>query len=124
MLNRMKNDEIFSFLVERCMLTEAQLDTLIISRMEGTLRQKTSLRDRRRVSEGSFIRTLRQGQENVEKCLYTLILLEYLQVVSVEQIQGFARLGGLFSKVKDSSPSSEEVDRLTVALTDFISRFS
>jgi hypothetical protein len=123
-LQSIKNDTIVSFLSERSSLTLAQLDTILASQTQGDLKEKVSKRDKQKLSEGAFIRTLRQGQANIEACMYTLILLEYLGLVGPEDLERLSRLGVLISKVKESTPNREEIQRLIHSLQDFAETFS
>lgn len=113
-----------SFLSERCSLTFAQLDTILASQLEGNLRFKASRRDKQKLSQGAFVRTLRQGQRNIEACMYTLILLEYLGLAGPRDLEGLSRLGSLMWKVRESSVSKDEVSRLIGGIQDFAESFS
>lgn len=124
MLESMKNDALVLFLSEKCCLTDVQLDTILASQVDGNLKQKTEYRDKRKLSAGAFVRTLRQGQTNIEACMYTLILLEYLGLIRPEDLERLSRLGNLFSKVRGSSPDSEEIQRLIYAIREFAEGFS
>ena len=124
MLKNFRSDSIVSFLLERCSLTPAQLDTLMLSEAYDSLSEKASLRDRKKVSKGSFLRSLRQGQANVESSIYTLILLEYLGLVDSKQLLGLGRIGELISKVRGSSPSAESISNLLRAMEKFAEEFS
>ena len=88
------------------------------------MQHKASYRDKHKLSGGAFVRTLRQGQSNIEACMYTLILLEYLGLIRPEDLERLSRLGNLISKVKGSSPSPEEVRRLVSAIREFAEGFS
>jgi hypothetical protein len=119
-----KNDAIVSFLSEKCSLTEAQIDTIMLYQSEGDLKTKASLRDKHKVSEGAFVRTLRQGQKNIEACMHTFFLLQYLGLAGEGDLERLSRLGALISQVKDSAPDSETIERLIVALEEFTQTFS
>jgi len=123
-LNSVKKDALVSFLCEKCSLTQTQLDTILLSELDEELKTKASLRDRHKVSEGAFVRSLRQGQENIEASMYTLILLNYLGFVGENDFQKLSRISGLISKVKESSPDPEAIERLIVALQEFVEGFS
>jgi hypothetical protein len=118
MLESMKNDIFVSFLVERCSLTRVQLDTILASQTDGNLKRKLSHRDKRKLSPGAFIRTLRQGQRNIEACMYTLILLEYLGLVKPEGLERLSRLGTLISKLRESNPTTQEIGRVILAIQE------
>lgn len=124
MLESIKNDAIVSFVSRRSSLTFAQLDTILASQTQGDLKEKVSKRDKQKLSQGAFIRTLRQGQANIEACMYTLILLEYLGLVGSEDLERLSRLGVLISKIRGSSPNKEEIRRLIQGLQDFAETFS
>ncbi|MHB1907558.1 MAG: hypothetical protein ACYCQJ_01655 [Nitrososphaerales archaeon] len=124
MLNELKKDPLIRFLLARCSVSEAQLDTILLSQSDDKLEVRASKRDKGKVSTGSFMRTLRQGQKNIESCLYTLILLEYLRLVKADDLEKIGRLGRLISEVKQSTPSQEAVTRLVQALESFIEGFS
>ena len=115
---------IVSFLVERSSLTDAQLDTILLSQIEGNLKDRAKLRDKRKVSPGAFVRTLRQGQENIEACIYTMFLLSYLGLVEAEDLQRLARSSDLLSRIKDNVPSPETISRLIQAMEDLAQGFS
>jgi hypothetical protein len=124
MLQSLRKDAIISFLVERCSLTEAQLDTILLSQVEGDLKDRAKLRDKKRVSPGAFVRTLRQGQVNVEACIYTMLLLSYLGLIEAGDLQKLARSVELLSKIRESSLSVEALTRLTGAMEDLAQGFS
>jgi hypothetical protein len=124
MLKNYRQDSIISFLIDRSSLTPAQLDTIMIFRSEERLRNMVSLRDKKKVSKGAFLRTLRQGQSNVQAAVYTLILLEYLGLVDSKQLLGLGRIGDLMSKVRDSSASAESITRLLHGIEDFAEEFT
>lgn len=124
MLSSIKKDTLVSFLLQRCSLTEAQLDTIMASQIDGNLQKKVSFRDAHAVSIGAFMRTLRQGQKNIEGAMYTLFLLNYIGLVQEKDLSKVARLGALISKVKESSPDPQSVGELVKALEEFAEGFS
>jgi hypothetical protein len=124
MLQSIKEDSIASFLAERCSLTEAQLDTILLSGTEGSLKNKAKLRDKHRVTTGAFVRTLRQGQENIEACIYTMFLLNYLGLVQSEDLERLGRSGHLISRIRESSPDAGGISRLIQAMEDLALGFS
>jgi hypothetical protein len=124
MLRNYRNDSIVSFLAARCSLTATQLDTIMVSQTEGKLGQMVSLRDKKKVSKGAFLRTLKQGQSNVEGALYTLLLLEYLGLVSSKQLFALGKIGDMLSKVQESSPDAESIGKLLRAMEELAVTFS
>jgi hypothetical protein len=125
MLDSLKDDALLSFLLSRSSLTNAQLDTIMISSTaNGELQAKAAMRDGGKVSEGSFLRTLHQGQINIERCLYTMFLLNYLGLVENKDLERLLGVSTLISKVKDSSPEPEAIERLFTVLEGVAEGFS
>jgi hypothetical protein len=119
-----RDDPVVLFLLEKSSLTPTQLDTIMASRVEGGLAKKTALRDKRRVSKGAFLRTLRQGQKNVEASVCTLMLLIYLGLVPEGKMNQLMRTQRLLSKVKGVDLDRENVARLLSGMEEFASEFS
>jgi len=93
-------DPVVRVLLRRCHLTRPQLETLLIDLLApGALgrplrtEEKARLRIGKRVSRGSFNRTLRQARENVIKAIYTVLLLGYLGVLSSPELEPYVELG-------------------------------
>jgi hypothetical protein len=125
MLRNYRSDSVVSFLLERCSLTASQLDTVMISRGGGMLKEQINLRDaKRKITKGAFLRTLGQGQDNIRGALYTLLLLEYLGLIDSRELFALGRIGDLMSKVKESSPSPESIRKLLLAIEEFAEKFS
>ncbi len=124
MIENLRRDPIVSFLLRNSSLTETQLDTIIASTIEGNLAQKAQSREKGKVSKGAFVRTLRQGQGNVEASLYTLMLLVYLGLVKQERFDQFLRTQRLFAQVRELQLDSESVSRLIDGMSAFAQEFS
>jgi hypothetical protein len=123
MIEQWRADPFFTFLLSRSSLTEAQLDTLLISKTDGNLAIKVSRR-KRKVSAGAFVRTLRQCQFNIEASVYTLFLVGYVGLLSQTKYAQLARAGDLVGRLKETQPSREEVAALKLAMEDFVEQFS
>ncbi len=124
MIENLRRDPIVSFLLRNSSLTETQLDTIMASTIEGNLAQKAQSREKGKVSKGAFVRTLRQGQGNVEASLYTLMLLVYLGLVKQERFDQFLRTQRLFAQVKELQLDSENISRLIDGMSEFAQEFS
>jgi len=96
---RLEADSILNYLLERSSFTQAQLDTYLIDRTTANekleLKDKTGMRDRKKVSKGAFIRTLRQAQGNLKRAVYTLILSEYLGLLEDESMVKLLQVSNL-----------------------------
>jgi hypothetical protein len=80
-------DSIAKILVEKCNLTNIQLETFLIHLLSDQLTQnkikfenKAQIRLKGKISRGSFNRTLKQAQKNIISSLYTVLLLGYLGI--------------------------------------------
>lgn len=101
---RLEADLILRYLLERSSFTQAQLDTYLIDRItvneKVNLRDKTAMRDRKNVSKGAFIHTLRQAQVNLKRAIYTLILSEYLGLLEDKSIDRLLQISNLLKNAK------------------------
>ncbi len=101
---RALQEPILRALLERSNLTEVQLETLLIDLViedqlgshisyesKATLRSKTSSRSLG-VSRGAFNRTLSQSRRNIVRCLYTMLLLSYLELFDYSIFRPFEEL--------------------------------
>lgn len=106
-------DPIAKFLFEKSIFTYSQLDTyLIYTRNDTSLKQKIMLRDGKRVSKGSFLRTLKQAQMNLQKSFYTLILAEYLGILESGTTVGLIHVGKALSQISTSAPTFEDIKKV------------
>ena len=123
MLNELiKNNHLVSFLFEKSNFTHVQLDTLLINFVsrEGNknLFSKTSLRDGKRISGGSFLRTLRMSQRNIRKSMYSLILLQYLSILSEEDFHSISEVGNIIRSVRDVKLELEKTNDVIKIISD------
>jgi hypothetical protein len=92
---KMAEDRFFTELVRRSGLTRKQVETLLLdvmSQRDGitmTSQQKAALRG---VTKGAYTRTKQQALRNVQKALYTLLLLTYLGLLTLPSYQWFFKL--------------------------------
>lgn len=121
----LNNDEIADYLLKRTNFTKPQLDTLLISLIKNDeldLSMKIDLRDKGRVSKGSFIRTLRQAQRNLEKSLYTIIISEYLSVLDRNNTSNLIRTSEILKEVKEQEIDIEKVQIILEEISSVISK--
>lgn len=124
MLEEIRKDVVATFLLQKSNLTEAQLDTILASDREGNLDFKRSLREKGRVSKGSFVRTLEQGHVNIESSLYTIFLLAYLNLVPAESIGQFSRNTRMLSQLRNAQANPSDLMRVIQAMQQFALGFS
>jgi hypothetical protein len=123
MLQEIRNDLVATFLMQKSNLTEAQLDTILASDREGNLDFKRGLREKGRVSKGSFARTLNQGQGNIESSVFTLFLLAYLDLIPAESLAQFSRTAKMLTQLKEARASRDDLLRVIEAMQGFAHGF-
>ncbi len=124
MIEKFRNDPVLAYLLGKGLLTVVQLDTILAVRAGRKLRESVLLRSRARVSKGAFIRSLRQGERNVEASFYTLLLVRYLRLVDADKLSQFARIGELIDQVGPGELHGEGTRGLLEAMTEFIEGLS
>jgi len=119
--SRLDRDPIFKYLLERSSLTQAQLDTYLIdcitTNKKVKLKEKTAMRDRKNVSGGAFIRTLRQAQINLKRTVYTLILFQYLGLLEERAINKLLQVGNILRSAEGASSKEKLVEIVEVTET-------
>ena len=124
LIEKIRDDPIVVFLLQKSSLTAAQLDTIMAAQTSGNLNRKVSSRERRAVSKGAFVRSLKQGQGNVESSIYSLMLVVYLGLVSQDKFDQFLKTQRILSQVKELEPDRENTLRLINGLQEFVEDFS
>lgn len=120
----LEKDKILGYLLDKANFTKLQLDTLMINRLnkgELNLNQRISLRDGKSVSKGSFIRTMRQAQKNVERSLYTIIISEYLSIIDRNSFLSLVRIGELLKELQTQKINAEEVQPILSEISSAVS---
>ncbi|RLI26849.1 MAG: hypothetical protein DRO52_01830 [Candidatus Hecatellales archaeon] len=128
------NDPIAKILLENSHLTETQLEILLIDVITDNLydkqvkmEEKAKLRIKRKISKGAFNRSLKQAKTNVIRSIYTLILLQYLGLVSLTTLKKYLQLP---EKVKEylealkKAENEEEVAFLRKELRETLLTFA
>ncbi len=120
------DDEVAKNLIKRTGFTESQLDTLLIDKINGhlSLDQKRILRDVGKVSKGSFARTLKQAEKNLEKSLYTVIILEYFSMLQENDVMNLLKVGALLNQAKLQKIPEDKIQVIIGSLSVTIERIS
>jgi hypothetical protein len=124
MLEDIRKDTIATFLLQKSNLTEVQLDTILASEEVGNLDFRRSLREKQKVSKGSFARTLKQARANIEASIYTIFLLSYLDLVRPEYVGQFIRNTRMLGELKSAKPLSEDLLKVMEAMEDYTQTFA
>jgi len=96
-LKRLLEDPISKILLNNSLLSMIQLETLLIDLLSEDItgyslkyKDKAKLRlNDKGVSRGSFNRTLKQANTNINKSINTIFLLGYLGIFKTPQLQPF-----------------------------------
>jgi hypothetical protein len=112
-------------------VTLSQLETLLadsLSSERGALKAQRRLfrPSAKRVSRGAYNRTLIQGQNNVVRSIYTILLLGYVGLFDTPSLQPFVELSdtiqGYVQEMKRSPQSDREsIEQLNQRLVEGIS---
>jgi hypothetical protein len=124
MLGEIRNNSFANFLLKNSNLTDAQLDTILASETEGNLQFKSGLREKGRVSKGSFARSLVQARDNVKSSIYTFFLLAYLDLIPEDGIAQLYRTGKMIGELKAAEASDDDLQKVITAMEQFAERFA
>lgn len=81
---RIPDEKPVKNLLKLSLLTEAQLEVLLVELGSASLPRRLSFEEKagiRGVSKGAYARTLRQAVENIKRSIYTILLLRYLGIL-------------------------------------------
>ena len=81
---RIPDEKTIKDLLKLSLLTEAQLEVLLVELGSANLPRRLSFEAKaevRGVSKGAYARTLRQAIENIKRSIYTILLLRYLGIL-------------------------------------------
>lgn len=119
-------DFVYKFLFNGCNLSIVQLETLIIdlSSHGSPLNDKIHKRRRPSITKGSFLRTLKQAQTNIEQSAYTIILIQYLSIVNEETNSNLLRIGSILQQLSGGEVSKEKMRLLVERIQDIVETLS
>ncbi len=113
-------DPITELLLKKSNLTKTQFETLMIDLLIDVMseekipfKQKTLFRAKK-VSRGSFSRTLGQGRKRVISSIFTIVLLSY---VGVFDARPFEEYQNLVEKLREYLSAAEKSDSATSRTT-------
>ena len=124
--NDLKEDSVYRLLFRGCNLSLVQLETLIINSSShgSSLKEKIHRRGRTSLTKGSFLRTLRQAQINIERSAYTIILIQYLNLVNEETPSNLLRIGNILEQISDNEISGHRIGLLIDRIQDIVETLS
>jgi len=116
-----EKDVIIDYLLQRSNVTKSQLDTILINSNKISLEEKTLLRDEGKVSKGSFLRTLSQGEANVQSSFYGVILMQYLGFFD-DSFVNLIRIVDLLKNVKLKNVDRTEIESILLLIDSSINK--
>ncbi|MHC1589367.1 MAG: hypothetical protein ACXQTQ_00200 [Candidatus Hecatellaceae archaeon] len=128
-------DPIAKILIENSNLTEIQLETLLIDVLSDyftdrgiKIEEKAKLRIKGEISKGAFNRILKQAKSNIIHSIYTLILLQYLGLISLTTLKKYLEIPEKIKEYMEALKTAkekeeaeflrEELEKLLTTLAD------
>jgi hypothetical protein len=118
-------EPILKILLQQSILTKAQLETLLIDIIiedrygdHIPYRDKAQIRSQKKgatkgVTRGSFNRTLKQARKNITKCMFTMLLLAYLDLFDYNIFRPFEEIASNLAEYRRIREILAEKDDLT-----------
>ena len=132
MVNRSFKDQITAILLKNSNLTKIQYESLLIDYYTDNMSDNIITYDNKaiyrskKVSRGSFSRTLSQARRNIISSIYTILLLSYVGIYDTYPFEEYNNLAEKLSeysslmKDQDSLESRSRIRRLEVELANGI----
>jgi hypothetical protein len=120
---KINSDPLLKDLLNKSLLTHAQIDTFYIDKLmkNEKLNKKIISRDGKKVTKSSFIRTLKQAKVNVQKATYTIILADYLELISKDSIEQLIKISQMINSTKNiqSDQKHDLIKLLLILIKNF-----
>jgi len=132
MVNRSFKDQITAILLKNSNLTKIQYESLLIDYYTDNMSdniityENKAIYRSKKVSRGSFSRTLSQARRNIISSIYTILLLSYVGIYDTYPFEEYKNLAEKLSEYsslmqdQDSLESRSRIRRLEVELANGI----
>ena len=132
MLDRSFKDPIMAILLKNSNLTKVQYESLLIDYFTDNMTdniltyENKAIYRSKKVSRGSFSRTLSQARRNIISSIYTILLLSYVGIYDTSPFEEYKNLAEKLSEYtfltqdQDSLKSQARIRRLESELTEGI----
>ena len=132
MIDRSFKDPIMAILLKNSNLTKIQYESLLINYFMDNMTndaltyENKALYRSKKVSRGSFSRTLSQARRNIISSIYTILLLSYIGIYDSYPFEQYKNLAEKLSEYtiltqdQDSPESRSRIKRLEVELANGI----
>jgi len=120
-----KEDSLLQEVVNKCNLTFKQLDYLLIQcsgDMEEKISDKTLRANKQGLSKSSFVITRNRGKINLKQALYSLIVAEYLGLLSSDCFVSLEKTTFLLKSAKEKKLSKDQARQIILTLEDLVDR--
>jgi hypothetical protein len=104
-------DRIVEILLTESTLTPKQLKALLLysENMDQKIVEQGYVEfDGKKVSKGAFFRTLNQAKTNVRKAVITLIIMSYIGLMDVNQLDAIMQLNSIILQLKERDEATME----------------
>jgi len=132
MLDRSFKDPIMAILLKNSNLTKVQYESLLIDYFTDNMTdniltyENKAIYRSKKVSRGSFSRTLSQARRNIISSIYTILLLSYVGIYDTSPFEEYKNLAEKLSEYtfltqdQDSLKSQARIRRLEIELAEGI----
>ena len=132
MIDRSFKDQITAILLKNSNLTKIQYESLLIDYLTDNMSDNSITYDNKaiyrskKVSRGSFSRTLSQARMNIISSIYTILLLSYVGIYDTYPFEEYKNLAEKLSEYsslmqdQDSHESRSKIRRIEVELANGI----
>ncbi len=133
MINRSFKDPIMAILLKNSNLTKIQYESLLIDYFTDNMTENMltyenkAIYRSKKVSRGSFSRTLSQARKNIISSIYTILLLSYVGIYDTYPFDEYKNLAEKLSEYtslaydQDNSESRSRIKKIERELTKGIS---
>ena len=128
MINKyLKSDPILDYLYQHSHLTQTQLDIFLIRKQQVDikLQNQIKLKDGNIPTKGAFLRSLQQAKSNINKSIYTILLINYLEIIDYNDIKNIEKISQIlleFKQRKNESINNQDIINLLNELSNVISQ--
>ena len=123
-----KVNYIINDLSHKTSITKTQLDTLL-SNIEGkkrniTLNNRVQLRDKKTIKIGAFLRSYEQAKFNIKSSIYTIILLQYLGLLTDDSLNLIIETSNIISQTDNENISKESSDNILDIVDEIVNKLT
>ena len=122
---KVQEDPLLQEIVNRGNFTFKQLDYLLIQRsgeLEEKIADKMLRANKKGLSKSTFVITRDRGKINIKQALYSLIIAEYLGLLSPDCFISLDKTIFLLENAKEKTLTKDQVRQIILTLEDLVNR--